>query len=644
MVAPVPVAVRRPAARSGPPELLTTPLGTLDGGVLAEVDRAGAVRPVGSEWSLDWWIGAEDRWHHPSMEAAVRQQAYEATAVVQTALKVPGGDVVQRVAAAVVRSGSWSGDAVVVEVENLSPTPVGLALSIRPWRLDRRGRISEVRIDGTTVLVDGQPAVLFPRPAVRMVHGGTEEVAVRLAAGEDGPPESLVRRDRRQDDGDLEVALVLPLQHGATAKLVVLAPSAGLRRPKRVALPSGAFDAPALSAVASGWKAHCREDAQIVLPQAQWSELLAWSGQMLRIAGPPEITAALARSARSGAGTRDRGAPSAAARVASVTAALAGLPVPEIHDAAAAALCTAQRFNGEVRLADRSDATVGMLFAAGATLAGPLRARRADELIGPVAGAMRHLSRRSERAVGEAGARRAAVALVRLAPGLAAAGQPELAQEVVAASVELFDSAAEPEPRPLDHGGAGPASTLARARADHDAILAGSAGSVDVLGSRLAGRGLRGMNDTVDGAGRAVGEMGFDPGELAELRLSLLDMLVADGPRGPVLIPSWSDQWYAQPIEAHGIPTAWGSVSFALRWHEGHPALLWQIEPLLGRPGGSVAPEVRSPGLDPRWRGGGWSGESLLARKPEPSGGWGAASGFGESSGGGAGTAEDVPS
>ena len=66
-------------------------------------------------------------------------------------------------------------------------------------------------------------------------------------------------------------------------------------------------------------------------------------------------------------------------------------------------------------------------------------------------------------------------------------------------------------------------------------------------------------------------------------------------------------------MEAHGVRTAWGDVSFALRWHGSRPALLWEVVPrgLNGEAAGS-APVVTAPALDPGFRGTQWSGEALL--------------------------------
>ena len=72
-------------------------IGVLGGNRDATVDRRGMVAPRATTWELDWWIGADDRWHVPKREAAVRQHLVDGMPVVQTAMRVPSGDAVQRV-------------------------------------------------------------------------------------------------------------------------------------------------------------------------------------------------------------------------------------------------------------------------------------------------------------------------------------------------------------------------------------------------------------------------------------------------------------------------------------------------------------------------------------------------------------------
>jgi hypothetical protein len=78
----------------------------------------------GPESTVSWYIAAEDRWHLPAQEAAVRQQRVEGTAVIETRVRIPDGDAVQRV---------WSvpdlGGLTVIEVENESPLPFAVALA-----------------------------------------------------------------------------------------------------------------------------------------------------------------------------------------------------------------------------------------------------------------------------------------------------------------------------------------------------------------------------------------------------------------------------------------------------------------------------------------------------------------------------------
>ncbi|MYJ29011.1 MAG: hypothetical protein F4072_03355, partial [Acidimicrobiaceae bacterium] len=90
------------------------------------VSPAGTVEPLGAQWGLRWAVGTGDRWHIASDEAAVRSRIVDGMPVVATAMRVRGGDVVQRAAAV----SDPSGRAVVVEFVNETPTAVSLAVSV----------------------------------------------------------------------------------------------------------------------------------------------------------------------------------------------------------------------------------------------------------------------------------------------------------------------------------------------------------------------------------------------------------------------------------------------------------------------------------------------------------------------------------
>jgi hypothetical protein len=79
------------------------------------------------------------------------------------------------------------------------------------------------------------------------------------------------------------------------------------------------------------------------------------------------------------------------------------------------------------------------------------------------------------------------------------------------------------------------------------------------------------------------------------------------------VLPAFPDDWLGQEVEAHGLPTRAGRLSFAVRWHGTRPALLWERD-------GDAAVELRCPGLDATWSSGAAAGEALLG-PVEPAGG-----------------------
>lgn len=101
-----------------------TVIGVLGGLRRDEVTPWGAVVPGDGTPILDWWVAAEDQWHQPAVEPSLRQRHIDGTPVVETRLRVPGGDVVHRVAAV-----PDHGGLVLIEVTNESPLPVAVALT-----------------------------------------------------------------------------------------------------------------------------------------------------------------------------------------------------------------------------------------------------------------------------------------------------------------------------------------------------------------------------------------------------------------------------------------------------------------------------------------------------------------------------------
>ncbi len=129
-------------------------VGTVASPDRAVVDPRGLVTPgsaasSGGGWSLDWWIGADDRWHAPSREAAVRQRLVGEAPVVETSMRIPGGDAVQRVYAIHAATDSPFGQAyVIVEVENASAVPFALTLAVCPYNPTGAAAVHTITLEG----------------------------------------------------------------------------------------------------------------------------------------------------------------------------------------------------------------------------------------------------------------------------------------------------------------------------------------------------------------------------------------------------------------------------------------------------------------------------------------------------------------
>jgi hypothetical protein len=259
--------------RTGP----STTIGVLGGTRDATVDRRGVVSPRAIGWELDWWVGADDRWHVPAREAAVRQQLIDGMPVVQTAMRVPGGDAVQRVYGA---PATDVGEVAVVEITNDSPAPFVAALVVRG--------ASALDLDGTTVWADGRGVVRTTRPPSRWaadVDGTTEETVVGGGASDAPFPH---RHDR---GARLVGAFLFPVAHRTSLRAVVSLSPRGVGATEPGALPDA-------DAVARGWQAQLDRGMRVVLPEEQLQRAVATAratavlqGQAWRV--EPQVAAVL---------------------------------------------------------------------------------------------------------------------------------------------------------------------------------------------------------------------------------------------------------------------------------------------------------------------------------------------------------------
>jgi len=242
----------------------TTVVGALGAG-RARVDGRGRVRPTDQSWQLDWWIGAEDRWHRAVDEVTVRQSHIEGAPVVETAMRVPGGDAVQRV------YGADSAGTVVVEIENGSAVPFVAAIALAP-AAEPEGRLRSLALDGNRLRVDGATTLQLPRPPGRWAVGDAAGLAFEHVR--DGRAQEGRLPDATEPGGRLEAALLFPLAHRATLR-VALAPADEI---DLASLPSA-------NEVARAWAAQLNRGLRVDLPDPVLSRAMQGARAAVLVGG-----------------------------------------------------------------------------------------------------------------------------------------------------------------------------------------------------------------------------------------------------------------------------------------------------------------------------------------------------------------------
>lgn len=250
----------------------TIELAPREGAAACMVDQYGRVQIDGASWTLDLTLAAGARWVAAS-EADRVEQSFSAPGVIETTVKTPSGPVVQRVAAGVVDGKPVA----VVEVENTGGVAIAVGMVARPLRLDGRGYIGEVAVDGSGITLDGRHRVRFETsPAsVAASEGPSGDLLQHLPDASNGTSSA----SAKCRSGGAQAAAVWPLPHTATLRVVV--ELAG-------ATASGAA-VPSTADINRGWTAHLKQGMRVDVDELAIAEHLSTASRSVLTLWPEVV-------------------------------------------------------------------------------------------------------------------------------------------------------------------------------------------------------------------------------------------------------------------------------------------------------------------------------------------------------------------
>ena len=248
-------------------------VGTIGSPRRALVEGSGRITVgVGTpdEVVIGWWIGGEDRWYIPEREITVRQSLVQGAPVVMTAIRIPGGDATHTVFGAV----QGPRELAVIEIANKARAPIVGVLTVSG------PGARNVRVDGSTVRIDGFPLITLARGPLRTASAeslGELEAVVTGGAATDGP-------SGLGGPNACAFALMVPVSQATTIRAsVLIGASSSIALSGTPVLGS----LPDVHTAASGWGRHLDRGPRLTSPDHERSEhLRALIGGALLAAEP----------------------------------------------------------------------------------------------------------------------------------------------------------------------------------------------------------------------------------------------------------------------------------------------------------------------------------------------------------------------
>ena len=243
-------------------------LGILGNHVMLDLDSSGNLTwPSAIPKRLCWAVGADDQWHFSEERASIRQSVDSNEITTITRMRVPGGDITQRVEVI-----PWGGQSV-TKLEFYNETPIPVAISI--MLLD----FGPVEINSTTVTANAKPIIVSSKTPRMLISGsGYQDMIDRIVNAE---IEDLRTSTSPISKSSRDSALIFPLPHSTKLELVI-------NNDDLDNLPD-IERSPSFNDVSNGWQKHFENGMEIQTDDNRLASVLNTARRHLLIGSDQEI-------------------------------------------------------------------------------------------------------------------------------------------------------------------------------------------------------------------------------------------------------------------------------------------------------------------------------------------------------------------
>ncbi len=210
-------------------------LGILGNQAIVSLSSSGNLTWSGSRSrELRWGVGADDQWHFSEQRTSIRQSIDSNDITPITRMKVPGGDITQRVDVV-----PWKGRSITkLEFNNETPVPVAISILLIDF--------GSMEVVETKVKSEGEPVIRLSKPIGALVAASgyenlTNEIQNSQFSGFGDDEET-------KSKSGVDAALIFPLPHAT--KLEILISNENLS-----SFPA-LDEIPSFNEISNGWKKH----------------------------------------------------------------------------------------------------------------------------------------------------------------------------------------------------------------------------------------------------------------------------------------------------------------------------------------------------------------------------------------------------